>query len=445
MIQDFVAAFSERAHRTGLGRLEFYIKENSGQAVQVYEGEVERLELASETLIYVEGEYQGYRGSTFIENAATARIEEHLEILKQIAAYNQEPFQPRRLPQQEVPGCGLDTVHHDINAVAEWLKEAEREALVSDPRLAKVSAILHSSRTTKTTLLNDWGEQVVDTLRWEEGRISVLAQEEGSVQSAFESRLGQVIGPDELLALAQEAAGKAVAQLQATPASTGIYSALLKNSLVCELILAFLPGLFAARVQKKMSNLGDKLGSQIASPLFSLREEPGLPDGIVTRSFDDEGTPTRAKNIIDRGILTTFLHNLETARTAGVEPTGNGFKRLYREPPATGFTNLCILGGAATWEELIATMHTGVIITDCDGIFAGADPVSGDFSLIAKGFLVERGTIQRPVNQITIAGNFYDILQGIEVIGGDYWAEGSGSGFIKAPSLLVNRLFVTGR
>ena len=66
MIQDFVAAFSERAHRTGLGRLEFYIKENSGQAVQVYEGEVERLELASETLIYVEGEYQGYRGSTLL-------------------------------------------------------------------------------------------------------------------------------------------------------------------------------------------------------------------------------------------------------------------------------------------------------------------------------------------------------------------------------------------
>ena len=182
------------------------------------------------------------------------------------------------------------------------------------------------------------------------------------MQSAFESRLGQVIGPDGLLALAQgggrQGSGSAAGDTRLhrhllCPAEkqSGVraHPRLSARPLCC-------PG-----TEEDEQSWG-QIGQPDCVPLFSLREEPGASRRHRHPQFRrQEGTPTRAKNIIDRGILTTFLHNLETARTAGVEPTGNGFKRLYRGPPATGFTNLCILGGAATWEELIATMHT-----DCD-------------------------------------------------------------------------------
>jgi len=70
--------------------------------------------------------------------------------------------------------------------------------------------------------------------------------------------------------------------------------------------------------------------------------------------------------------------------------------------------------------------------------------VSGDFSLIAKGYLIENGAVHRPVNQITIAGNFYEMLNGLSAVGSEYAAGGSLNGFIQTPSLLISELFVSG-
>ncbi len=139
-----------------------------------------------------------------------------------------------------------------------------------------------------------------------------------------------------------------------------------------------------------------------------------------------------------------YFHNLQTARKAGVAPTGNGFKRDYTEKPTINPTNLYLCQGTSTLAELQMQMGRGLLITECDGMFAGADPVSGDFSLISKGHLIKNGRVDSPVAQITVAGNFFDMLHQIAGIGNDYASAGSEKGFVTAPSIYIPSLAISG-
>lgn len=444
MLEKFIDSFSKEAKQAGINRLEFYIKECQGQTVQVYKQEVERISLSSETLVFVEGEYEGYKGATFVEGVGTARIGEHLDVIRQIALYNKVPFRPRplKMANTETPR----TVHEplDVDEVTKWLKLAEQTAYDYDKRVNNVGMSSHATQREKITLVSDQGDRLEDLVQFDQVRMSLVAQDGAKVQSTFESQLAKSIEQQEIVSLADRSAQKVVSQLDASPVKTGQYAVILQNKLVCDLVLAFLPGLYADRVQKKMSVLADKVGHSVTSSLFSLLEDPNLPSGIVTRRFDDEGTPTKGKSIIKEGKLTTFLHNLETAYSFKLPSTGNGFKNLYREPPAIGATNLYIPGGTHTLAAMMNEMQYGLLITDCDGIFAGANPVSSDFSLIAKGYLIEKGAVQRAINQITIGGNYYEMLNQLSVIGCEYATGGSLGGFIQAPSLLIDKLFVSG-
>ncbi|MHB1628815.1 MAG: metallopeptidase TldD-related protein, partial [Bacilli bacterium] len=105
----------------------------------------------------------------------------------------------------------------------------------------------------------------------------------------------------------------------------------------------------------------------------------------------------------------------------------------YVEPAAKGY------------EELVSSLEEGVIVTDLAGLHSGANMISGDFSLAAKGYYVKKGLIQSPVNQMTIAGNFYDILHSIQDVGSDleFSYPLAASGYIGSPSLLIKALSVT--
>ena len=87
----------------------------------------------------------------------------------------------------------------------------------------------------------------------------------------------------------------------------------------------------------------------------------------------------------------------------------------------------------------------GLLITDLQGMHAGANPITGDFSLAAKGFRVRDGRIAEPVHQITVAGNFYDLLKDVEAVGGDLDFLAPGGSCFGSPSLLIKNLSVAGK
>ncbi len=194
-----------------------------------------------------------------------------------------------------------------------------------------------------------------------------------------------------------------------------------------------------------MSVLAGRQGETIVGQNISILEDPALPGGFSARRFDDEGVPTQAKAIVREGVLENFLHNRKSAHHLGCLPGGNGFKPVFHEEPATGYTNVYIPGGENTRVQLLEAMGNGLLITGVSGVFAGARPNSGDFSLISNGYRVENGKIGKGVTQITIAGNFFEMLKCVEAIGSDEHWKCSQAGCVRTPSLYVRSLAISGK
>ena len=118
-------------------------------------------------------------------------------------------------------------------------------------------------------------------------------------------------------------------------------------------------------------------------------------------------------------MLKTLLHNLKTAKKQGVETTANACRGGYASPVGVAPSNFCVQPSNLAFEDMLDLLGDGLLITDLQGWHAGADAVSGDFSLPARGYRVENGKIAGSVNQITLAGNFFELLKSVEAVGGD--------------------------
>ena len=209
--------------------------------------------------------------------------------------------------------------------------------------------------------------------------------------------------------------------------------------------LATFSSVFLEAVQKGLSLLGGKMGQQIASPLVNITDDPLLSNMGASRPFDGEGVAARTKKVVEQGQLTTFLHNLKTAKKDGIASTGNASRASFKSPVGISPTNFFIESGGTEYVDLVKKLGDGIIIIDVQGLHSGANPVSGDFSLGAYGYLVEKGQIVRAVEQITVAGNFFTLLESVEEIGADleFGSLGQG-GHFGSPSLLIRELSIAG-
>ena len=245
--------------------------------------------------------------------------------------------------------------------------------------------------------------------------------------------------------LAQKAAQNAVSRLDAGSYATGHHPVVLDARVVAELLDAFMPGFIARNVQSRMSSLAGKMGQTLAAPCISILEDPAMPDGFSNRRFDDEGVPTQAKAILDKGVLSCWLYNRQSAQEDGVLSSGNGFKGKYNDAVSTGWTNVYIPKGCKSRDQLLEQMGEGLLITGVSGVFAGAKPNSGDFSLISNGYRVENGRQGRAVSQITIAGNFFEMLKNVlDVADDEHWMC-TNVGNLRTPSLQISGLAISGK
>ena len=158
----------------------------------------------------------------------------------------------------------------------------------------------------------------------------------------------------------------------------------------------------------------DKVGETIASSELSVLDSPDRIDGFHYALFDDEGTPARCVALIDHGRLETLIHNSATASFFGLETTGHA-TRSARSPLGVGIHQAEIAAGSAAPAELFAGDYLELV--DLTGLHSGANPISGDFSFGASGFLCRDGERVKAVRNITVAGNFYEMIKRIAAIG----------------------------
>ena len=261
----------------------------------------------------------------------------------------------------------------------------------------------------------------------------------------YQIKLGKLdlIDTDELV---KKAIGGAKEKLGGEVAPTGQYPVIFNTDAMCSLLGVY-SGIFNSEsAQKGLSKLAGREGEVIAAPCVTLIDDPFHCDNPEPRNFDAEGSPTHKKAVIENGVLNTLLYNLKTAAVAGKKTTGNASKGSYDSPVGIRPFTMYLQGGSITEDELLAKAGNGVYITSLGGLHAGADAISGDFSLQSSGYMIENGVKTRYVKSFTVAGNFYELLKNIVALADNCrLPRAMGSTAFGAPSVLVDGLSVAGK
>jgi len=273
--------------------------------------------------------------------------------------------------------------------------------------------------------------------------VASVVSENGEMANDYQFKVGKLDAID-TDALTKKATDGALRKLGGDVAPTGQYPVIFNSEAMSDLLATF-SGVFSSEnVQKGLSRMVE--GDVVASEAVTLVDDPFFPENPSPRNFDAEGCPTAKKNIIEKGKLNTLLYNLKTAAVAGKETTGNASKAGYDAPVAIRPFSMYLEGGELTPEQLLEKAGNGVYITSLEGLHAGANPISGDFSLQSAGFMIENGKKTITVKSFTVAGNFYQVLKDITCLANNsHLPMAMGATAFGAPDVLVEGLSIAGK
>lgn len=276
-------------------------------------------------------------------------------------------------------------------------------------------------------------------------QLQAVICDDGKYESAYDMK--ELKGEEiDMKALAGEVVEKAIKKAGAGFIESGKYSIVLSAKQMRTMLSAFVSAFSARSAQMGMSLLAGKEGAKIASDIVNITDDPMREGVSIQTNFDAEGVSAYRKSVVEGGVLKTLLHNRETAKKAGVESTGNASKGGYASPVSVSPYAFCLEAGDKSEEELFAMVGNGIYITELSGLHAGANAVTGDFSIQSAGFKIVDGKLGEAVKSFTIAGNFFELLKSIAALS-DKVEVGVSGGFTTfgAPAVLIHNMSVAGK
>jgi len=228
--------------------------------------------------------------------------------------------------------------------------------------------------------------------------------------------------------LAEQAVERTVRRLGSRRLSTRKTPVIFAAEEARSLLGTFISAIQGGNLYRKSSFLLNHLGKQLFPSFVRIFEQPHMAKSLGSEPFDDDGVLTRNNVFVDGGILQSYVMGVYSARQLGMHTTGN----------AGGVHNLIISTGKKDLAGLLKSMDTGLLVTEVMG--PGVNLVTGDYSRGASGFWVEKGEIQYPVQEITIASNLKDMYAHISDVGNDVDIRGN----VRTGSILIEEMMVAG-
>lgn len=445
-IQDFQSKLFEKGKVSGFRDMEIFYSANKSTKVNVLDHEVKSYVITEQGGVSFRGLYNNNMGYSYTERTD----EKSIDFLVVEAMGNAEIME---MEDQEELFAGADhyeTLHRYSEAVAnispqELIDAAlamENTALEAHTLVKRVIQCVAQKTEGETIIANTKGLNCHSKYTNLSAGIYLMASDEKQTATGGEYDFTlKDFSKLNFKEIAETAAKEAVAKLDADSIQTGNYPIVFRYDTATQLVRSFSTNLSGEVVEKGFSRLQGKLGEKIAGDNVTIIDDPLMADVPGAASFDAEGYPTRKNELIKEGKLLRFMHNLKTGKKAGRSSTGNAGKSSYSAPVSVGPHNLYLQPGEASLTEIIESTDKGIFIVELQGTNAGINAVSGDFSLYAIGFLIEKGKLGRPINQITVAGNLYEILNNIEAIANDLHIKDT----VSSPSIKVKSLTVSGK
>ncbi len=442
IFSDFKTKVFERALSSGCEAAEIFMRDTEDLTVDVREGVLDSYNssrAAGATLRVKKDGRDGYYYTEAFDDPDTAVARAVDNAL--FGSAEEHPFAlPAVFP--EIPDCDQTAEHMGANDMIALAHDAERLCKEADPRVSFVDGSQVVSEKQTTYISNTLGlEATFDSSVF----VSVISPVVKDGEETHDS-YAFAVGKDALSprSLAERAVGLAVAKFGAAPVPSGVYRIVINGRAASSLIGAFSPQFSASAAQKGLSPLAGKEGEIIAAPCVTFTDDPLYP--YMPRPFDDEGTPSSRTEVVKDGKLITLLHNLKTAKKAGCASTSNGTRATAQSPVSVSPSNFLMKCGEKSLDTLLSDMGNGLLITSLQGLHAGAESTTGHFSLLASGFEIKDGKPCAPVERITVAGNFNDLLKNITAVGSDLFLSFPSGSVFGAPSIYIESgLTVSGK
>lgn len=317
--------------------------------------------------------------------------------------------------------------------------EMTREAMAFDPRICSVRSASWSDAVSENFYASTAGISGWTLVTCASCGIAVVATDGDSYEMASHGEIAprvRDILPDRSPLLATR---NALALIGGAPVDTGAWTLILGPEIAASIVGGIGDMFCASDVHRGRSMMAGKLGMQVASPMFTLIDDARLPGRMGSRMFDSEGVETGRTILIGEGKAKNYLYDLQYAARDGRRSTGSAVRGKASLPDISP-SNLYLKPGSGTFESLMSGIDRGIWIRELMGLHT-IDSVTGEFSLGAKGTLIEHGREAGPVAGITIAGTLTDLLMKITAVGSDLEFFGSTG----SPSIVVEDIAIAGR
>ena len=429
----------EKAKAKGIEDIQIHLEKIQEVDFNVFNSELDKHQIADTQFLSIKGIYKGKMGKMTTEEINDANqdgwIEAIIDSAKAVESEDAVFIYEGDTSYKEIPELSqsyLDTLSHEDKLNLTFELEKKTKAL--DDRV-KISQAFFGETTKQVTIKNSKGLDLQKEVTNAVLGVDVVVRNENDSRNAFDYVQTNDPADFDVDALSSAVVERAVSMLGAKSLKSGKYNILLENRASATLLQGFLGMFKAESVQKGMSKLQGKLKTSIASENVTLIDDPFMLKSTKSGSFDDEGVATSYKKLIDNGQLTTYLYDLKTAKKDGVASTGNAFSGTIAA------TNIYFEPGKNDFETMLKELKDGLFITSVQGVHSGTNPISGDFSLQASGYLIKDGEIERPIALFTIAGNYLDWLSNIVDLGNDIKFTFS---YFGSPTLRIDQVAVSG-
>jgi len=257
--------------------------------------------------------------------------------------------------------------------------------------------------------------------------LEVVAERDGQRQTGFESDWGRTAEHLDTERVGRVAAARALGRFGARPLPTARMNVVLDPLVAAGLFETLAEGLCGKAILRDRSLFVGRVGEVIASPAVTLVDDPTRPGGYDDAPADGEGVPSRRAVLIQRGVLSGFLHDTWTGTALGGAP-GHAVRGGFADPPLAGPRNLHLEPSGPSREQLLKSVPSGLYVEEFMGLHT-VDPVTGDFSLGAVGHALRDGSLAEPVAGVTVSGSVLSLLRAIEAVADDLrFFSGGGGG-----------------
>lgn len=426
----------------GIDEFEARISSSSALVVSMFDGERENYTVSDDSKLKIRGLLNGKSGVFTSDRVDDDVIEVAISALKDSAKYG-NPLDPEFFVaggQYEYEKVDCYSAALDSVEAAEYIKLAKSisdVALKADKRVEHVSVDVEYNSST-LRLVNNKELKLEQKSNYVIIGASAKVSDGGEVQSGSLYEILNSLDGFDVNGFVQSLITKAVGQLGGGTVQTAKYPVVYSPDCAAVFIKTLCAGFSAFDAEQHVSLLEGKMGSKIFSELFNVEQTPIGNDPFCS-AFDSEGVPCKNGMLINGGTPTGYVYDLQTAKRAGVQSTGNG--RLVGGNIRPAIDYVTVHCGALDKDGLFKKIVNGIYITSLGGTSTGIDAQSGNYSLQASGYVIENGKISKPISLMTVAGNILTDFADIVAVGNDSKLTYYG---VKTPSIAIGSLAISG-